>query len=156
MASLTKKVIHGKPYYYLRETARVDGKPKVVRNEYIGTADDLGALISGGGLPDKSRHLGFGDLAATWSVLERLGVVEIIDSVVGSTRSRSSLSVGTYLTLVIANRVVAPRSKLGFADWWNTTAGNAICATAGGSTDHRRFWDAMDSRTPDTVSKKLL
>lgn len=29
------------------------------------------------------RHLGFGGLAATWGVLERLDVIGIIDSVVG-------------------------------------------------------------------------
>lgn len=141
MASLTKKTIHGRAYYYLRETARVDGKPRVVSTRYVGTADDLGALLEGGGLPDKSRHLGFGDLAAVWSTLLRLGVAEIIDSVVGSS---SSLSTGTYLALTIANRVVAPCSKLGFSDWWKTTAGDRICATAGASVDHRRFWDAFD------------
>lgn len=150
MASLTKKVIHGKPYYYLRETARVDGKPKVIRNEYIGTADDLAAVMSGAGMPDKSRHLGFGDVAAVWSVLERLGVAEIIDAVVGLKRS-SSLSAGTYLALTILNRVVGPRSKLGFAHWWTKTAGDRICAAAGASMDHRRFWDAMDA-----VSKEQL
>jgi transposase len=144
MASLTKKTIHGKAYYYLRETARVDGKPKVVSTQYVGTADDLAALLTGGGLPDKSHHLGFGDVAAVWSVLLRLGVAEIIDSVVSPVRS-SSLSVGTYLALTIANRVVDPRSKLGFADWWKKTAGDRICGTAGASVDHRRFWDAMDA-----------
>jgi transposase len=145
MASLTKKMIRGKAYYYLRETARVGGKPKVVSTQYVGTADDLGALLSGGGLPDKSKHLGFGDVAAVWSVLLRLGVAEIIDSVVGSALSSSSVSVGTYLSLTIANRVVDPRSKLGFADWWKKTAGDRISATVGASMDHRRFWDAMDA-----------
>src|SRR6266436_465684 len=27
MPSLTKKIVHGKPYYYLRECQRVNGKP---------------------------------------------------------------------------------------------------------------------------------
>jgi transposase len=153
MASLTKKMIRGKAYYYLRETARVDGKPKVVSQQYVGTADDLAALLSGGGLPDKSKHLGFGDIAAVWSVLLRLGVAEIIDSVVGSKRSSSSLSVGTYLSLIIANRVVAPRSKLGFVDWWRKTTGDRITNTVGASMDHRRFWDAMDAVSEQQLIK---
>src|SRR3989304_6207046 len=45
MASLTKKVIHGRPYYYLRETARVGGKPKVVRTVYLGRAEDILARL---------------------------------------------------------------------------------------------------------------
>ena len=31
MASLLKKTIHGKTYYYARECRRVDGKPKIVQ-----------------------------------------------------------------------------------------------------------------------------
>ena len=30
MASITKKMIRGKPYYYARECKRVKGKPKIV------------------------------------------------------------------------------------------------------------------------------
>jgi hypothetical protein len=40
MASLYKKVISGKPYWYLREMARVDGKPKMV-SETTETQDQL-------------------------------------------------------------------------------------------------------------------
>jgi len=129
--------------------ARVDGKPKVVSQRYVGTADDLGALIEGGGTPDKSKHLEFGDLGAVWSVLSRLGIGKIIDDVIGA--QRSDTSAGTYLALTIANRVVAPRSKLGFADWWKKTSGDRICQTSGASVDHRRFWDAMDK-----VSEKQI
>ncbi len=32
------------------------------------------------------------------------------------------LSTGTYLALAALNRLVAPCSKAGFADWWKTTA----------------------------------
>ena len=38
MASITKKVIRGKPYYYARECKRVDGKPKIVWQKYLGRA----------------------------------------------------------------------------------------------------------------------
>jgi hypothetical protein len=41
MASVTAKVIHGKTYYYARECQRVNGKPKIVRTVYLGTADEL-------------------------------------------------------------------------------------------------------------------
>jgi len=49
-----------------------------------------------------------------WGVLERLGVVDIVDEVVGSRRSDAALSVGTYIALAALNRVVAPCSKLAF------------------------------------------
>ena len=45
MASLYKKVISGKPYWYLREMGWVDGKPKMVSERYVGTAADIEALL---------------------------------------------------------------------------------------------------------------
>ena len=45
MASLYKKVISGKPYWYLREMAWVDGKPKMVSERYLGSAADIAAAL---------------------------------------------------------------------------------------------------------------
>ena len=41
MASIIKKMVHGRAYYYARECRRVDGKPKIVWQKYLGRADDL-------------------------------------------------------------------------------------------------------------------
>ncbi len=43
MASISGKKINGHTYYYLREVARVDGKPKVVSQRYLGKAEVKGA-----------------------------------------------------------------------------------------------------------------
>ena len=67
MASVISKVINGKPYYYLAVSARVDGKPRIVEQRYLGSAEDIDAAMTGATvLPAWTRHLGFGDLAATW------------------------------------------------------------------------------------------
>ncbi len=125
MASLYPKKVGGKTYYYLREMARVDGKPKMVSERYLGSAEAIVAALDSreaAALPQRTRHLAFGDVAAVWGVLGRLGLVSIVDDVVGARRSDAGASVGTYLALATLNRVVAPCSKLGFADWWVTTA----------------------------------
>src|SRR5664280_679852 len=146
MASITGKTVGGHTYYYLREVARVGGKPKVVSQVYLGKAADIEAAMSGATrLPDAVTHRKFGDLGAVWGMLERLGVTEIVDDVVASRRSDASASVGTYFALAIANRVVAPCSKLAFSDWWSTTAGDRMCKLPASALDHRRFWDAMDA-----------
>jgi len=69
----------------------VGGKPRIVSQRYLGTAVEIAARLSekGPGEPDRIRHLAFGDIAATWSDLLRLGVAKIIDDVVGSRRWRS-------------------------------------------------------------------
>jgi transposase len=154
MAYLVGKKQKGKTYYYLTESARVNGKPRIVSQHYLGSAEEIAQRLSesGPGEPDRSRHLAFGDVAAVWGVLDRLGVVEMIDEVVGSRRSDAAASVGTYIALATLNRVVAPCSKLGFADWWETTAGDRVVGQLGpGALDHRRFWDAMDMISPEQL-----
>ncbi len=46
MASLIKKTIHGKTYYYARECRRIDGRPKIVWQKYLGRADDIIAALT--------------------------------------------------------------------------------------------------------------
>src|SRR5262245_47257154 len=146
MASLVGKRRGGRTYYYLVESARVAGKPRIVAQQYLGSAEEIAARLSkaGPGEPTRTRHRAFGDLAAAWSVLQRLGVIGIIDQIVGPRRADAAASVGTYLALATLNRVVAPRSKLAFAAWWQATAGDRLVKLPAGALDHRRFWDAMD------------
>ena len=147
MSFIVGKKQDGKTYYYLAESARVDGKPRIVSQRYLGSAEEIAARLSetGPGEPDRTRHLAFGDVAATWSVLQRLGVAEIVDEVVGGRRSDAGASVGTYIALATLNRVVDPCSKLAFSKWWATTAGDRWLTLPGGALDHRRFWEAMDA-----------
>ncbi len=87
MASLYKKVISGKPYWYLREMAWVDGKPKLASERYLGSAAQIEALLDAqeaAVIPERTRHLGFGDVAGAWGVLDELDVIAIIDEVVGA------------------------------------------------------------------------
>ncbi len=156
MASLYKKVISGKPYWYLREMGWVDGKPKLVSERYLGSAADIGALLDAreaAVLPGRTRHLAFGDVAAAWGMLEDLGVAAIIDEAAGARRSDAGASAGTYLALAALNRLVAPCSKAGFADWWKTTAADRFTKIPASVLDHRRFWDAMHAVTLDQLEE---
>jgi len=146
MASLYPKKLGGNTYYYLREMARVGGKPKMVSERYLGSADDIVAALDAreaASLPRRTKHLAFGDVAAVWGMLGRLELASIVDDVVGARRSDAGASVGTYLALATLNRVVAPCSKLGFAEWWATTAADRFTKIPARVLDHRRFWDAM-------------
>jgi len=156
MASLYPKKVSGKTYWYLREMARVDGKPKMVCERYLGTAADIAAAMEGAGaaaLPERTRHLAFGDVAAAWSMLEDLQVAAIIDEVAGPPPTGLPLSAGTYLALAALNRLVAPCSKAAFADWWKTTAGDRFTKIPASALDHRRFWDAMHAVTLEQLEE---
>jgi transposase len=123
----------------------VEGKPRIVSQQYLGSAEEVMAKLAGqpSGEPVRSQHKKFGDLAAVWSVLARLDVAGVIDAVVPR-RSDAAASVGTYMALATANRIVDPCSKAAFADWWATTAGPRWVKLPEAALDHRRFWDAMD------------
>jgi transposase len=146
VASLYKKVIGGRPYWYLREMGWVDGRPKMVSERYLGTAAEVEALLDAreqAMRPERTRHLEFGAVAAVWGLLTDLGVAALIDEAVGAPPSGMALSPGTYLMLAACNRVVDPCSKRGFADWWRTTAADRFTKISASALDHRRFWDAM-------------
>jgi transposase len=156
VASLYKKVISGKPYWYLREMGWVDGKPRLVSERYLGSAADIEALLDAreaAALPERTRHLAFGDVAAGWGMLEDLGVAAIIDEAAGARRSDAGASAGTYLALAALNRLAAPCSKLAFADWWKTTAGDRFTKIPARVLGHRRFWDAMHAVTLEQLEQ---
>ena len=82
--------IGGKTYWYLREMARVDGKPKMVSERYLGSAAEIEALLEAreaAVLPERTRHLAFGDVAAAWGMLEELGRGRDHREVAGARRS---------------------------------------------------------------------
>ena len=145
MPSIVGKRQGSQTYYYLVESARVNGKPRIVSQQYLGSAEEVAAKLSGSsaGEPVRTQHKKFGDLAAVWSVLERLDVAGVIDAV-APRYANAAASVGAYICLATANRVVDPCSKLAFADWWAGTAGPRFTRLSGPMLDHRRFWDAMD------------
>src|SRR6266702_8809685 len=147
MASIVGKRRGKHTYYYLVESARVDGQPRIVSQQYLGTAEEVMARLSGTatGEPARSQHKQFGDLAAVWSMLERLDVAGVIDQAVPR-YANAAASVGTYIALAIANRIVDPCSKRGFGDWWATTAGPRWGKLGQAAVDLRRIESTLGRR----------
>ncbi|GAA3548726.1 transposase [Amycolatopsis ultiminotia] len=119
MASVIGKRIGGRVYYYLAESARVEGKPRVVGQRYLGTAEDIAAAMSGGGAQAAgAQHRSFGDVAAVWGTLQRLDLVRRVDAVAGAQRARPTL--GFHLALAVLHRATAPGTA--FDEWWSGCA----------------------------------
>ena len=144
MASIVGKRRGARTYYYLVESARVDGKPRIVSQQYLGSAEEVLAKLSE--VPVGSRFE-----AGTSGSGSGGGVVDAGAARCGGDHRRvvprradAAASVGTYIALACANRIVDPCSKREFADWWAGTAGPRWVKLGRGALDHRRFWDAMD------------
>ena len=147
MASLTAKKIHGHTYWYLRESAWVDGKSKIVKTTYLGTSDEVAAKLGKGSsglqvVPGAPIY-DFGAVVALFSLAERLRLLELIDRHVAK-RSSTGPSVGTYLLLAALNRAVAPRSKAQLGEWFEGTSLARLMKLSANQLTSQRFWDNMD------------
>ena len=149
MASIIKKTIRGHAYYYARECKRVNGKPKIVWQHYLGRAEDLIAARTAPPAPAPSLPTPqeavvteFGAVVALYDLAQRLALVSHIDRQVP--KQGSGPSVGTYLLVAILNRCVAPGSKASLAAWFQTTALRRLLPIEAAQLSSQRFWDNMD------------
>src|SRR5437899_11202190 len=100
MPSLTRKIVKGRPYYYVRHCQRVDGQPKIITTTYLVSLDHiLQALESAQSppSPQTAEVLAFGALAALYDQAVELDLVGLVDARLP--KRDQGLSVGQYLLL---------------------------------------------------------
>ena len=144
MASLIKKIIRGHPYYYARVCKRVDGKPKIVSQTYLGRADKILEKFRAGPVPAQPQEAvvrEFGASTALLALARRLRLVEHIDRHVP--KRGSGPSVGHYLLAAALNRCLAPGSKASLARWFDSTALARLLPLRSHQLTSQRFWDHM-------------
>ena len=125
----------------------VDGKPKMVSERYVGTAADIEALLEAREermVPERTRHLDFGAVAAAWGLLADLGVAAVIDEEIGAAAAGAAAVTGHVPgagRAEPAGRIRAPsgRSRTGGGPPPRTGSPGSRAS----ALDHRRFWDAM-------------
>lgn len=154
MASLVKKKIGRKAYYYARQCKRVDGRPKIVWQKYLGKAEDVVRRMTDAGGPSRAQPqealiTEFGAVAALYDLAQRLQIAETIDHHVP--KSGAGPSVGTYLLVAILNRCVAPCSKSGMAEWFEKTALPRWLDVKARQLSSQRFWDNMDRVSSESI-----
>ena len=144
MSSIIKKTVHGNQYYYARECQRVNGKPKIVWQKYLGRADDIIAKLAQveAPIPQEGDVIEFGLTAALYDVASRLDLVGIIDR--HSPKRGQGMSVGEYMLLATINRCSEPRSKNRIAEWYQATALRRLMPTKPSALSSQRFWYHMD------------
>jgi transposase len=150
MPSLTKKILRGKPYYYLRECQRVNGKPKIISTIYLGTPQSIFDRL----LRPEPSNLAlreFGASAALFSIAQALQVVTTIDRHVPK-RGSQGPSVGHYLLLAALNRCIAPCSKAQMADWYQKTVLARLLPLSLTQLTSQRFWDNMERVTAEQIT----
>jgi len=153
MPSLTAKRIAGHTYYYVRYCQRVDGKPKIVRQIYLGKIEDIVTAAEQSHqppLPLETEVAACADVAALFDIASRLDLLPLLDSILPAQRHQG-LSTGQYLLLAAINRAVCPTSKLQFADWYRQTVLTRLLPADPAALSSQNFWNHMDLVTPDHI-----
>src|SRR5437762_5653113 len=150
MASLVKKKKGNHLYYYLVESARVDGKPRIVHQAYLGTAEKLAELIQqkSAPVPLSATLRDFGLPGALWLAAKQSGVWPLLESLWPAPRSGPGPA--HYLLLAAIHRICDPGPKTEVSDWYDRT----ILASEWGFPAERftsqAFWDAFEQILPET------
>lgn len=154
MAHLHRKIKNGRAYYYLREIQRVNGKPTVVKQVYLGTADRLGELAQERLTVSPTVYVEeFGALWLAHQALSQLGIVELIDAALPRAKATAGLSVGEYFYYAALNRLVEPLSKCALEDWYRKTAIQGIRPTRLRALTSSNYWKAWDKVSPHALRR---
>jgi transposase len=149
MASLVKKKKGNRLYYYLVQSARVDGRPRIVHQAYLGTAEKLAELIQDrtAPVPLSATLRDFGLPGALWLAAQHTGLWAVLESLWPTPRSGPGPA--HYLLLAAIHRLCEPGPKTEVPDWYNQT----ILATQWNFPAERftsqAFWDAFEQILPE-------
>ncbi len=145
MAHFHIKTKKGRPYLYVREIARVDGKPKVVSQIYIGSPEKVAGLL--GGKEADVLNLKVEEFGALWlahQIDRDIDLCGIVDSVVPRAERETGPSVGEYFLYCVLNRMVLAVSKNKLADWYRKTAIQHIRSVDLAELTGKRYWEKWE------------
>jgi transposase len=144
MASLVAKKKANQLYYYVVESARVDGQPRIVHQTYLGTAEKVAALVKDrtAPLPLEATARDFGLPGALWLAAQKSGVFDLLQSLWPAPRSGPSPA--HYLLLAAMHRICRPGPKTEVAAWYDRTVLRPLWDFAPERFTSQEFWDCFD------------
>jgi transposase len=144
MASLIAKKKANKLYYYLVESGRVDGKPRIIHQTYLGSAEKVAALVQERScpLPLSASFRQFGLPGALWLAATHTGVFDLLSS--HWPQPRSGPSTAHYLLLAAMHRICDPGPKTEVADWYESTILPSLWGFPADRFTSQAFWDCFD------------
>ena len=148
MASIVPKKKGKKIYYYAVESARVNGKPRIVHQDYLGTAERIAALVKGRSapVPLSATSREFGLSGALWLAAKQTGVFDLLKSL--WPQPRSGPSPAHYILLAAIHRICEPGPKTQVQDWYERTALPALWHFPSDRFTSQAFWDCFESILP--------
>lgn len=150
---ITKRKVKRYTYYYAIQQARVNGKPRIVWQKYLGTAENI--IKQRSQLPEdvkeRLRTLDWelGSVSALLDIARQLNIVETINRSIGI-RFRS-ISTGDYIALAAINRCVGPCSKSKLGEWYQRTSLMRLLKFKPNLLTSQKFWNHMSLLTKEKI-----
>jgi transposase len=144
MASIIHKKKANQLYYYVVESARVEGKPRIVQQTYLGTAERVAALVKDrtAPVPLSATSIDFGLPGALWLAAQQTGVFDALESL--WPKPRSGPSTAHYLVLAAIHRICQPGPKTEAPDWYRRTILHSLWGFPADRFTSQAFWDCFD------------
>ena len=157
MAFLAHRVSRGKKYWSIVESRRINGKPRQVILEYLGTADTLLQRLKND-IKVSISSFSHGDTAALLNQAQKLDIVKIINKHVpagpsGKKIIRDGLTIGASFLLAAIGRACHPTSKMGWYDWCKTTSLEYCLKSSFKTLDSQHFWDQMNALPEEAIPR---
>ena len=160
MPHLHKKMKKGRPYYYVREMARIDGKPKVTNQVYLGSPERIMSLATGAeSALEKIQVQEYGALWLANLIDQDVGIAQIVDEVVPKGKNEAGPSVGEYFLYAVFNRMVDAQSKRALTDWYDKTAIQQIRPVDINALSSEKFWkkwDRVSQKQIEAIAKRFF
>ena len=151
MASIIKKVKGGKPYYYIAVSKRVDGKPRIVQQTYLGSVDRILSVFNQKTAPEPVHaiSLELGLPGGLWQAAQDSGARAALDAVWNPPRQGPALS--HFLLLAAFHHVCNPDSNIEVAAWYERTVLRRLWDFPSDYFSSHAFWESFDSINVDPV-----
>jgi len=154
MAHFHVKKKKGRPYLYVREVARVNGKPRIVSQVYIGTPNRVAAMARGQDQEDIQLQVEeFGALWLAQQMDQEIDLAGIVDSVVSAGDRETGPTVGEYFLYCVFNRMIEAVSKRKLADWYRRTAIQHIRPVDLEEMTSQRYWEKWDRVSEQAIEQ---
>jgi len=154
MAHFHIKKKKGRPYLYVREISRVNGKPKVISQVYVGSPDRVAQLAKGE--KQLARSLKTEEFGALWlaqQINNDFCLESIVDSVVQTGAREKGPSVGEYFLYCVWNRMIKAVSKRRLGHWYDQTAIQQIRAVNTKELNSQRYWEKWERVNEEDLKK---
>ena len=143
MASLIAKRKKNKLYYYVVDSARLQGRPRIVHQTYLGSAEKVAALLKErtAPLPLSATRRELGLPGALWLAAQQSGVFALLQSL--GEPPRSGPSPAHYLLRAAMHRICSPGPKTAVADWYRQTILSPLWGFEPERFSPQAFWPSI-------------